>query len=130
MLCRIETREAESTRIGHVDPPDRRRLRRDLRPETERFEGAARAVAERRRAIVETRLRGRIGRDAFDQSRLETRRREGERETRAHQTTADDGDVDDIGSHIGTAGDLYVGVGHETQEAITASMAAGSLGTP
>ena len=59
---------------------------------------------------------------------------EAEGRGQADRAAADDGDVDDIGSHIGsyigTAGDLYVGVGHETQEAITASMAAGSLGTP
>ena len=67
--------------------------RRHRRPHAQGFEDLPRAVAERRGALIEARLRGRIRRHALDEQHAQLRRAQRQREARADHAAADDRDV-------------------------------------
>src|SRR6185437_16481919 len=80
LLACIETRESKSARIGDVDRPDGRGVRRNALPDTERVKDSSTCVAERRRALIEARMRAGGGRYALDEHDPERGLRERERE--------------------------------------------------
>jgi hypothetical protein len=98
MFAGLQPREAEMTRIGDVDATNGARAGRDLRPDPEGLQDAARTVAERRGAIIEARLGGTLGLDGLDQHDLQRCVLQCQRKTRADHATADDRDIAAVGS--------------------------------
>src|SRR5690606_40807254 len=90
-----ETCEAEPTSIRHMNPADRSGIPLDPRPHTERFEGTARAVGNRRRALVEARLLAVVERSPFEQRDTQIEVRKRQRERRSDEPAAADDDVED-----------------------------------
>ena len=93
LLLRRQDRRAEAAALGHVDAPDRRRLRCDRRPGADPLEYAPAAARERRRARIEARLLVGPRRDRLDHDDVERQLRERRGEREADHAAAGDGDV-------------------------------------
>jgi len=92
-LRRVDAGEAEMPPLRDVDLRDRGRRVRHILPDPQGLENAAAAIRQRRGALIEARLRGRIVRHRLDEGRAHAKPLQGDRETRAHHAAADDGDV-------------------------------------
>ncbi len=111
-----EACEAEAAGIGDVDGADRRALGLHRRPHIEAFEHGARTVADGGRALIETRLCGRIGREALDERDGESGVSQRHGKARADHAAAHDRNID--------------GQGRAHAASIRASISAACFGTP
>src|SRR5207302_7100499 len=94
LLGGVEPREPEAPRLRDVDDPDGGGLGSERAPATEALEDAAARVAERGGALIEARLAAASEGCALDQEQPHSRTGERGGETRAHESAADDRDVD------------------------------------
>ena len=128
----LQARESEPTGIRDMNGADRSGVARDLVPDPQAFEDSAAGIAESRGALVEARLGRGIRRDTFDEQRPHARAREAERQARAYEAAADDGDVElsKRGPRRCGSGAVRISHGQLAARAISFSMASTSLGTP
>jgi hypothetical protein len=94
LLLRVDASKAKAPLIGNVDAPDRCGLAFHQRPNPELFENASTAVRQCSTAVIEARLLGGTEGSRLDQRDRKSQLRQCERETRADQTAARDGDID------------------------------------
>src|SRR5947199_249690 len=94
LLGGIEPREPEAPRLRDVDDPDGGGFGSERAPAAEALEDAAARVAERGGALIEARLAAASEGCALDQEQPHSRTGERRGETRAHESAADDRDVD------------------------------------
>src|SRR5690606_20887419 len=117
LLLRFDVREPEAAAVGDVDAHDGGRCGGDLVPQPERLERPAAAAGQRRRAVIEARLRARLPLDGLDDGDVEPEGREGYGKARTDHAATRDHDVAVPGLH------------RHRPAAISRSMSSGSRGS-
>src|SRR6185503_14715584 len=93
LLRRVEARESKAAAVGNMDTANCCRFALQQRPDAQRIEDAPAAVGQCRGPIVEARLPERAERMSLDQDDVESELGQRQRERRADETAAADGDV-------------------------------------